>query len=171
MNVAIVLAMHGAPPSDFPEGDLGEFLGLHMQLRHSPVDGQVAGRLRERYALLEKAALGWPRTADNDPFYAASNRLAHALKRITGYDVIVGFNEFCAPDLSEALDLAVSRGARTIVVVTPTMTPGGEHAEVDIPAAVEAARRRHEHVDFRYAWPFETDDVAKFLTDHARMHV
>lgn len=166
-NVIIVLAMHGAPPNDFPEGKLGEFLSLHMQLHHSRAEDATASQLHARYAALEETILAWPRTPHNDPFYAASQRLAQAVGRISGYDVIVGFNEFCSPNLEEALDLAASRGPERVIVVTPMMTPGGEHAEVDIPAAVDAARGRHRRIDFHYAWPFETQDVARFLASHA----
>ena len=66
--------------------------------------------------------------------------------------MIVGFNEFCAPSLEETLDQAVLCGADRIVVVTPMMTPGGEHAE-----------ERHPKIAFAYAWPFEVNDVARFL--------
>jgi len=166
----IVLAMHGAPPLDFPKPDLGEFFSLHMRLEHGLLDEQKAVPLRRRYAALEEAMLGWARDEANDPFFAASYRLADALRRSTGIDVIVGFNEFCAPDLGNALDQAVARGVQRVVVVTPMMTPGGEHAELDIPAAIDAARRRHPDVDFRYAWPFETEDVAAFLAEQVLRH-
>jgi sirohydrochlorin ferrochelatase len=43
------------------------------------------------------------------------------------------------------------------------MTRGGEHSEVDIPAAIERARARHPGVAFVYVWPFETAAVARFL--------
>lgn len=114
--------------------------------------------------------LDWPRDEANDPFFAASHQLADALQQSTGLDVIVGFNEFCSPDLGEALDQAVAQGGQRVLVVTPMMTPGGEHAEIDIPAAIDAARRRHRQVDFRYAWPFETEDVAAFLADQVLCH-
>ena len=99
----------------------------------------------------------------NDPFYAASQRLAAQLGQVTGTEVIVGFNEFCTPDLDEALDQAAARGAERVVVVTPMMTTGGEHAEADIPGAVAHARERHSGISFIYAWPFEVGEVARFL--------
>jgi sirohydrochlorin cobaltochelatase len=45
------------------------------------------------------------------------------------------------------------------------MTRGGEHAEIEIPAEVEAARTRHPAVTLVYAWPFEPGDVARFLAE------
>ena len=68
-------------------------------------------------------------------------------------EVVVGFNEFCAPDLAQALDEAAARGAGQVVVTTPMMTTGGEHAEQDIPAAIDQAPARHPQVTFDYAWP------------------
>jgi len=105
----------------------------------------------------------WPRTAQNDPFYAGSQELASHLRRVTGCEVIVGFNEFCAPSLADAFEQAVARDAAQVVVVTPMMTRGGEHSEVDIPDAIRHAQERHPTVPFRYAWPFAVSEVAQFL--------
>jgi sirohydrochlorin cobaltochelatase len=43
------------------------------------------------------------------------------------------------------------------------MTPGGEHAEADIPESIQRVRERHPEMEFIYAWPFGTDEVARFL--------
>lgn len=160
-KVIIVLAMHGAPPHDFPPPELMEFYGLHARLEHAA--GPERAALERRHADLDAKVRGWPRRADNDSFYAGSQDLAIHLGRATGHDVILGFNEFCAPDLDEALDQAVARGAGSVIVVTPMVTRGGEHSEVDIPAAVRRAQERHPAIPIAYTWPFDTADVAQFL--------
>ena len=160
MSQVIVLAMHGAPPRDFPEREMAEFMGLHARLEHA--SGPERAALDRRYAELDARMRAWPRTPHNDPFYVGTQELAGHLRRATGLEVIAGFNEFCAPSLDEALDRA-AQNAETVVVVTPMMTRGGEHSEVDIPAAIERARERHPRLAIRYAWPFETGAVAQFL--------
>ena len=75
----------------------------------------------------------------------------------------MGFNEFCAPSLDDTFSKATARGAEKVIVVTPMMTRGGEHAEVDIPRAVEAAQARYPKIPIIYAWPFRVSDVASFL--------
>ena len=57
----------------------------------------------------------WSRTERNDAFYAAFHSLAEKLSLATGWDVIVGLNEFCGPRLGDALDQAVARGADKIM--------------------------------------------------------
>lgn len=163
MKIIIVLAMHGAPPKDFPRQKLGDFFSLHMQLEHGMVRPERRSALEKRCAELKRALHGWPRTEENHPFYAASRRLAHALSSTTGLHVVLGFNELCASGLDNALDKAVAQGGEGVIVVTPMMTPGGEHAEIDIPATIEGARERCPNVDFRYAWPFQTKDSAELL--------
>jgi sirohydrochlorin cobaltochelatase len=162
MRTTIVLAMHGAPPIDFPPGEVAELMSLHGQLGHAPSPRRET--VQRRYDELDARMRGWPRTADNDPFWAASHLLGKALARATGCDVIVGFNEFCAPTLADAFDRAAADVER-VVVVTPMMTRGGEHAEIEIPAEVEAAGTRHPGVAFVYAWPFEPAAVARFLAE------
>lgn len=166
METIIVLAMHGAPARDLPPADLAELMSLHGRLA-SPraAGGEERAALEARYAALDARVRAWPRTAANDPFWAASLELGEHLARAAGCPVIAGFNEFCAPSLDEALDQAVARGAGRVKVVTPMMTRGGEHAELDIPAALEAARARHPGVSFVYTWPFPVSEVARFLAE------
>jgi len=47
---------------------------------------------------------------------------------------VVGFNEFCAFCLVEAIDQAAAQGANKVnVITTIIMTQGGEHSENDMP--------------------------------------
>lgn len=160
MTTTIVLAMHGAPPKDFPPAELMELMGLHARLERQ---AQPEPALLSRYALLDEKIRAWPRTPENDPFHAASLAMARALADETGLDVLVGFNEFCAPSVREALEAAVSGGAARVAVITPMLTRGGEHAEEEIPEIIAAAQADHPEVRFEYCWPFELQDIARFL--------
>jgi sirohydrochlorin cobaltochelatase len=168
-NAVIVLAMHGAPPIDFPKGEFAEMMGLQMRLESIP--GPERAPLERRHADLEAKMRSWPRTAENDPFYAGSLDLADHLSRETGLQVILGFNEFCAPSLDEALEQAMQADVRKVLVVTTMMTPGGEHSEMDIPQAIQRARQRHPLVEVVYPWPFAVDQVAAFLASQIAPYV
>jgi sirohydrochlorin cobaltochelatase len=169
MTTLIVLAMHGVPPRDFPPAELSEFFGLHARIEAGGHGIQPAQM--QRYRDLEVRLRGWSRTPANDPFHAASMDLAHRLGRQTGLEVIVGFNEFCGPSLDEAFTAAAARGAGNVIVLTPMLTQGGEHAERDIPAAIDRARTAYPGVKFVYAWPFEGDAVIRLLAEQARRFV
>ncbi|MFP4642437.1 MAG: hypothetical protein ACLFPU_09730, partial [Dehalococcoidia bacterium] len=101
MKTVIVLAMHGAPPRDFPGQELAEFFRLHSLVEQKGTDTPESNQ--GRYALLEAKMRNWPRNEHNDPFYTASQELAARLGKVSGYEVIVGYNEFCAPSIDEAL--------------------------------------------------------------------
>ena len=161
MKTIIVLAMHGSPPRDFPKAQVALVVGLHMWLEHA--SGLVRAMIERYHTRLDAKIRTWPRTEENDPFHTASQKLAARLSQEAGCEVIVGYNEFCAPSLDEALDQAVTQGTEKVIVVTPMMTSGGEHAEEDIPAAIKRAEERHPEAAFAYAWPFKVDDVARFL--------
>jgi sirohydrochlorin cobaltochelatase len=79
--------------------------------------------------------------------------------------VIVGYNEFCAPGINEALQEAVDRSANKIIVATTMMTRGGEHAEKDIPLHISEFRKLYPDIEIIYAWPFDKDKVAHFLSE------
>ena len=161
-DIAIVLAMHGAPPLDFPPQEAAEFFRLHGRLEHASASER--SELGKRYRELNKKMRDWPRTPDNDPFYAGSQELAREIQTLMGCPVMLGFNEFCAPDLDQALDDSTACGRARIIVVTAMLTRGGEHAEADIPAALARARHRHPGCDIVYAWPFDVSEIARFLS-------
>jgi sirohydrochlorin cobaltochelatase len=72
-------------------------------------------------------------------------------------------NEFCAPSVANAVDDLVGRGWTRIVLLTTMVTPGGSHAERDIPQHVDAARR-HPGID--YLWPLDLERVAELIAAH-----
>lgn len=162
-KIVIVLAMHGTPPLDYPPQDAAELFNLHGRLEHASDTERDA--LEKRYVELEARMRSWPRTAENDPFYTGSQKLAHELEKATDWPVIIGFNEYCAPDLNQALDTAAAYSPARIVVVTPMMTRGGHHSEKDIPETVERARQRYTGCEIIYAWPFPTGEIAHFLKE------
>ncbi len=167
MKTVIVLAMHGAPPSDFPKNELAEFFRLHNRI------GSIkkSEALLRRYRELEAKMRRWPRNPQNDPYFEGAMNLANDLSKVTGLKVIVGFNEFCAPSLKEALEKAAEEGGKKVIVVTPMMTRGGEHSEIEIPNTVKAVQKKYPQVSFIYIWPFETEEVAKFLSSQIKKHL
>jgi len=163
MKTVIILAMHGSPPKDFPKGELAEFFRINSQIRQRK---NISDIEREQYIFLEDKMRNWSRTAQNDPFHFASQELADLLSKESGYEVIVGYNEFCSPNLDEALQSAASKNSDKIVVVTSMMTRGGEHSEKDIPAEIEEFRKRCPQIEIVYAWPFDSLHVSRFLAEH-----
>src|SRR5262245_46564664 len=122
MKTIIVLAMHGMPPRDFPKAEMAEYFSHYHPFHHG---AQGDAQAHARFHDLEQKMRRWPRTPQNDAFYGAANALAAQLKVASTFDTIVGFNEFCAPDMDEAYDEAVQKGAQRVIVITPMMTPGG----------------------------------------------
>jgi sirohydrochlorin cobaltochelatase len=161
-TAVVVLGMHGSPPLDFPRDELTEFMRFQASLEHG--SGPTDNAQKRRGDELEAKMRAWPRTGQNDPFYSGSQELARQLRQESGFEVIVGFNEFCAPTLDEALERAAARKAGKVIVVTPMMTRGGEHSAVDIPEAIRRAQQKFPSQKIIYAWPFPVDDIARFLS-------
>jgi sirohydrochlorin cobaltochelatase len=126
---------------------------------------QRFGFLRSRQEALDSEVRTWKRTADNDPYKMGVEALAERITAQTGYEVIAGYNEFCAPAISLAIDAAVGRGAERVIVATTMTTRGGEHSEIEIREIVEQAQARHPGVRICYAWPFDPDRVAQLFAD------
>jgi sirohydrochlorin ferrochelatase len=89
-------------------------------------------------------AHGSRETKSNRAFLRAASRLAASTKK----PVIGAFLELAPPSIPEALETAVRKGAREIVVI-PLMLFPGRHAVQDIPALVRETARRHPKIRFR----------------------
>jgi sirohydrochlorin cobaltochelatase len=167
MATVIVLVMHGVPPSDFPKEEAREYFRLHGEHDADGARSHVAAshpsEAHRRHEELDRKMRQWPRTAANDPYHAGSVRLAEQLRRACGREVVLAFNELCGPSVDEALDQAAALGAELVIAITPMMTSGGGHSEVDIPEAIGRASARNPQVRLMYAWPFNDDEIAGLL--------
>jgi sirohydrochlorin cobaltochelatase len=159
MKRAIILVGHGAAAADTPRPLVQRLKALEGQRRaaHAPMSDEERA--------LDQKLRSWPRTDETDPYRAGVLRLAVRLAARAGtdWDVLVAFNEFCAPTVEESFAQAIVAGAREVVLVPTMMTPGGVHSEVEIPEIVAGLRAANPDVRVRYAWPFELDDVAGLL--------
>lgn len=159
-NIVIVLAMHGIPPRDFPKNELKELFEIRAALKHAK---NTEKTLLDRHDFLDNKMRLWPRTEGNDPFHFGSTELGRELAIQSGFRVIVGFNEFCDPDLDKAIRQAVRLANEKVLVTTPMMTRGGSHSKGDIPAAILGVQKDFPKTQIIYAWPFPVSEIAGFL--------
>ncbi len=154
----VVLVGHGGIPKDCPYDLVMKLKRLEAQRRSTG----VAPTAEE--AELDRRIRRWPRTGENDPYQSGLEALAARLKPLLdGALFRVAYNEYCAPTLEEAVEDLLNEGVGQITVISAMLTPGGSHAEVEIPRTIDQLRRAHPEVVFRYAWPFDLDLVAGLL--------
>ena len=166
MREAVVLVGHGGVPTDAPRTLVTELRRLEAARRAQ--GGEPSARERE----LERALREWPRSPENDPYQAGLTALATVLApRLHPLPLAIAYNEFCAPSVAEAIDALVAQGCERLVLLTTMVTPGGSHAERDIPEHAEAARRRHPCLDVTYAWPFDLGSVATLFEIQLRRYL
>ena len=159
-SLGVVLIGHGAPATDCPPELVGELMSLEWRSDHAKPGQPLPGRADT----LDAQIRDWPRHAGNDPYKAGLERLAQALRPLlpTAYFAI-GYNEFCSPTIARVVEQVITQGARRVLVIPSMLTPGGVHAERDIPQALEAVRQAHPDVAIEYLWPFDLQEVAKLL--------
>ena len=157
-----MLIGHGSPALDCPPRFVGELMSLEWRQERGGGDA-----LQRRAEELDAAIRSWPRGPDNDPYKRGLERVAEALKPLLPTDLFaIGYNEFCNPSIAEAVAQVVRQGATRVLVIPSMLTPGGVHAELDIPRALETIRATHPHVRIEYVWPFAIERVAELLAAH-----
>jgi sirohydrochlorin cobaltochelatase len=163
---AVLLVGHGATARDTPRDVVAELKQLERE-RERRGDTELSDREVE----LDRTIRNWPRTPTSDPYKHGLESIATRLAtRIAPRKLVVAYNEFCAPSVDEALAELIADGVRTITIVTTMFTPGGSHAEVDIPELVRKARERYAAATIHYAWPFDPAGIADFLARHLDTH-
>jgi len=158
---AVILVGHGAVPRDFPAEQVARLKILERERRRSE-------SLRtDEEAELDERIRNWPRTTHTDPYRAGLERLAEELRmHLNGVLFDVAYNEFCGPTIEDSIERLILAGATEIIVVPSMLTPGGVHAEVDIPAALEDGRHLFPGIEIRYAWPVDLELLAGMLVRH-----
>jgi sirohydrochlorin cobaltochelatase len=160
---AVVLVGHGSVPRDYPRERLMQQRGLEARRRASgapPFPEEVA---------LEEELRHWPRTPANDPYQAGLTSIAaHLRPLLEPARLVLAYNEFCAPTLAEAVRALAADGMTDILVVPSMLTPGGVHAEIEIPNIISDLRAEFPQVSVRYAWPFPGEHLAAFFVEHLR---
>jgi sirohydrochlorin cobaltochelatase len=160
---AVVLVGHGGVPRDYPRERLAQLRGLEARRRLTkapPSPEEVA---------LESELRQWPRTPATDPYQAGLKSLAaHLRPLLEPARLVLTYNEFCAPTVADAVRALAAEGVTDIVAVPSMFTPGGVHAEIDIPETIDALRGELPHLNLRYAWPFDGEHLASFFFEHLR---
>jgi sirohydrochlorin cobaltochelatase len=160
---AVVLIGHGGVPRDYPRERLMQLRALETRRR-----ARGAPPSQEEVAL-ERELRHWPRTPANDPYAAGLESLAaHLRPRLEPARLVLAYNEFCAPTVAEAIRTLVAEGINDVVAVPSMFTPGGVHAEIEIPETISALRAELPHLRLHYAWPFAGEHLASFFVEHLR---
>ncbi len=155
----VVLVGHGGIPKDYPRELVTKLRGLEAKRR------SVGGPPTPEEIELDTKLRRWPRTPKTDPYQAGLEALAVQLKTSLNGDLFaIAYNEFCAPNVEEAVGMLIAAGATVITIVPSMLTPGGSHSELEIPETLEKLRVAHQDIELRYAWPFDLGQVASMLT-------
>lgn len=156
----VVLVGHGGVPKDCPQELVTKLKKLESQRRlaHLPPSQEEID--------LDAKIRRWPRTPTTDPYRSGLEAVAAQLQpQLNGALFALAYNEFCTPALQEAVEGLIKQGATHITVITTMLTPGGSHAEIEIPEILGQMRRQHPLIELRYAWPFDLSMVAKMLKE------
>ena len=160
---AVVLVGHGGVPRDYPRERLMQLRALETRRRASGAPPS------QEESALEHELRHWPRTPANDPYQAGLKSLAaHLRPRLEPARLVLAYNEFCAPTVAEAIRALAAEGVTEIVAVPSMFTPGGVHAEIEIPETINALRAELPQLRLHYAWPFAGEYLAAFFAEQLR---
>ena len=87
---------------------------------------------------------------------------------LEGYILKTAYNEFCYPDIEDAIDELSKENVTKIVLITTMITRGGSHSEKEIPEELSDISVKYPGIDIQYAWPYDMNVFASFLTTHIK---
>lgn len=107
--------------------------------------------------------------AKRNKYWMSSKKMAQSVsQKLNGRQVEFSFNEFAYPTVDQVLKTtAQGTNSKNVLVITSMLTNGGDHGEIDIPAAIERVgstkNKNGIKTTFNYAWPYDNNDVADYL--------
>jgi sirohydrochlorin cobaltochelatase len=115
---------------------------------------------------MEQTIRQWPRTPETDPYKTGLESLASHLEPLLGGSILItAYNEFCAPNLTEAIEALITEGVKYITVASTMFTPGGSHSEQEIPDEIKPLTKKYPDITIVYAWPYDLNKVAHLLKE------
>ena len=158
---AVILVGHGGLPSDIPSEVVEKFMRVHKGRIKS------GGPITQQEIELDTTIRKWERTPQNDPYKTGLESLAsHMEPMLEGYILKTAYNEFCYPDIENAISELAEDNFSKIILVTTMITRGGSHSEKEIPEELHKYQKKHPTIDIQYAWPFCMNGFAEFLGVH-----
>ena len=160
---AVILVGHGGLPSDMPSEIVEKFMRVHK--------GRIkaGGPITEHEIELDTTIRKWNRTPENDPYKTGLESLAaHMEPMLEGHILKTAYNEFCYPAIEDAVAELAKESVTKIIIVTTMITRGGSHSENEIPEELSALSLKYPGMDIQYAWPYDMDVFASFLTTHIK---
>ncbi len=162
-NKAVILVGHGGLPRDIPSEIVEKFMRVHK------TRVRAGSPISQEEVELDRTIRKWERTPENDPYKTGLETLAsHMQAMLNGYSLKTAYNEFCYPSIEDAVDELARENVSEIVLVTTMITRGGSHSENEIPEELKALSAKYSDINIQYAWPFNMDMFALFLTDHIK---
>ncbi len=155
---AILFIGHGGIPKDYDYAKVKRLKELER------TRSRLRSPMSEEEKQIDAEIRHWPRTAENDPFKAGFEDIVRALQSKRNEAIFTAYNEFCTPSIEEAIEKLAQDGIKEIVLLTSMFTRGGIHSDGEIPEIVEKLRPKFPHLRLNYAWPFDSDLVAQFLS-------
>jgi len=162
-KTAVILIGHGGLPSDIPSEVVEKFMRLHKS--RVKTGGEASAQEIEHDNTIRR----WSRTPETDPYKSGLENLAsHMQKFLKDFTIKTAYNEFCYPTIEEAIKELIEEKVSKIILITTMITRGGSHSEREIPEELEVLRKKYKDIDIQYAWPFDMDTFALFLSDHVK---
>lgn len=160
-NRGIILVGHGGLPSDFPSEQVAKLMRLEKERRRTKQEPSA------EEIEIDQTLRHWPRTETSDPYKAGFEQLlSHLIPLFDGMMVKPAYNEFCTPNLTEAIEEMIALGVKHITITSTMFTPGGSHSEVEIPEEIEPLKAKYPDTTIVYAWPYNLKKVAHLLKEH-----
>jgi len=163
LKKAVLLVGHGGLPKDISPEIVEQFMRVHKARL------KAGGPVSQQEIDLDKTIRNWERTEKNDPYKAGLEALSAQMEPLLeGYIVKTAYNEFCHPSIEDAVGELAQQDVSEIIIATTMITRGGSHSEKEIPEEIRQLSQKHRDIRFQYAWPFNMNSFAEFLSDHVK---
>jgi hypothetical protein len=155
-RIPLILLAKGNIPKDYPKDKLLEYYNLKFNLEL----GKEVNK--SEFEMLNEEIKRWQRNENNDPSYFMLLNLAEKINLTGKYLAEIAFEEFCYPDISEAILSLALRGYKFIIVIPIDYLSGISQETFN---KIEELKSKL-NVEIVVAWPYSLTLLLDFIREH-----
>lgn len=160
-EACLIIIGEGGIPSDFPKGDLYEFLNLKSKILSSLYLNEDE---RKRFEELKIKLNTWNRNFRNDEYYHALIDLSNFITLNYKIRTFYSFLDYCEPDLINSIENAINSNYNKIYILSTKFILKKEEA-LKIKDEINFMKIKYKNVEIINLTDLNFDDISKFMID------
>lgn len=158
-NFCLIIIGEGGIPSDFPKGELYEFLNLKSKIFSCL---NLNDSERKRFEELKIKIKNWQRNFRNDEYYHSLIDLTNFITLKYKIKTFFSFLDYCEPDFINSIENAINLNYKKIYILSTKFINKKEEV-LKIQDEINFIKMKYKDINITNLTNLNFDDISKFI--------